>query len=174
MSGRPEFFIHRNEETVYRIMRIITVSGAHSGVGKTSVIEELLAGLKGWSALKVTVSHDGPCPKGKSCGACDDIGPGFSIISDKNVIEEKGKDTGRFKAAGARKVLWLKARPLALAQGLKKAMALLRGADGVIIEGTSALKYIKPDLAILVKQKGSTLKPSARKILKKVDLVWIN
>lgn len=165
-----------NPHTNFNIaeVKIITVSGAHSGVGKTALIERLLKDLKGWSALKVTVSHNGSCPKGKPCGACDGLESKFSIVTDKVSIEEKGKDTQRFKAAGALKVFWLKARPDGLRQGLNEILYRLKNAKGVIIEGTSILKYIRPDLAILVKNKDSVLKPSAVKALKKIDLIWTN
>ena len=151
---------------------IITVSGAHSGVGKTKVMEVLLRMLKGWSALKVTVSHrNGLCPVHKDCNTCDELHSDFSIISRKEILETKGKDTQRFKAAGAAKVLWLKSKPEALENGLKKALRLFDETKGLIIESNSALKYIKPDLAIFVKNRNSILKPSAKEILKRVDSV---
>ena len=153
-------------------MKVITIAGSHSNVGKTLLAEKLLKVLKGWSAIKVTLLHDGACPTGRDCGACSGLDSEFSIVSDKFVIEEKGKDTARFKAAGARKVLWLKARPAGLKEGLMKALSEFKGARGVIIESTSALKHINPDLAILVTGKDSILKPSARSILKKVDFIY--
>lgn len=152
-------------------MKIITISGSRSGVGKTKVAERLLKGLKGWSALKVTVLHQGLCPRGKNCGACNDLSSAFSIISNKDVIEQKGKDTQRLKSAGAKKVLWLKAHPAGLKQGLKKALSKFKRSKGLIIEGTSILKYLKPDLAILVDDKTLPWKNSAKEILNKVDLV---
>ena len=148
-------------------MKIITVSGARSGVGKTRVVEALLKILKGWSALKVTVLHRGSCPTHRDCGACDAIDGRFSIVSDNS----PGKDTGRFTAAGAKDVLWLKARRDGLKEGIKEALLRFKGAKGLIIEGTSILKYLEPDLSILVTNRGSRLKPSAREALKKVDLV---
>lgn len=152
-------------------MRIITVSGSKSGVGKTRVVEVLLRALKGWSALKITVAHrEGECPVRKGCHTCDELDSGFSIVSNKRIIEVKGKDTARFKLAGARKVLWLKSKPEALKAGLKKAVSLFKKAKGLIIESNSALKYIKPDLALFVKNKNSLLKPSAREIINKIDL----
>ena len=154
-----------------RTVPIITVSGAHSGAGKTTLIEALLKPLKGWSALKVTVTHrKGECPARKGCHTCDELGPGFSIVSSKRIIETKGKDTARFKQAGAKKVLWLRSSPRALEQGIKQALALFKKAKGLIIESNSALKYLKPDLAILVKRKDSILKPSAMEILERIDL----
>ena len=151
---------------------IITVSGAHSAVGKTKVVEILLGLLKGWSALKVTVTHrQGQCPAHKECNVCDELSSDFSIIRRKDIIETKGKDTQRFKAAGAKRVLWLKSKPQALENGLRKALGLLDKAKGLIIESNSALKYLKPDLAVFVQNKDSILKPSAREIINKVDLI---
>ncbi len=152
-------------------LRIITISGSHANVGKTMLAEKLFKRLKGWSGLKVTVMHNGKCPTGKNCGACNELNSGFSIISDSNRLNEKGKDTQRFKSSGAKKVLWLRAKPKGLKKGLKKAISMFKGANGLIIEGTSILKYIKPDLAILVKKKDSILKPSAKEMLNKMDLV---
>lgn len=153
-------------------MRVITVSGAHSGVGKTKMVEILLGVLKGWSALKVTVTHrEGKCPVHKNCHTCDEVVAGFSIIKDRKIIETYGKDTSRFKQAGAKKVLWLKSKPQELRVGVKKALSLFKKAKGLIIESNSALKYIKPDVAVFVKNKNSLLKPSAKEILNKIDLV---
>lgn len=152
-------------------MKTFVIAGAHSGAGKTALIEKLLKVFKGWACLKVTVLHRGICPTGKNCGACAGVDSSFCIISDKKIIAEKGRDTCRFKDAGAKKVLWLKARPEGLKKGIKEALARFKGAEGLIIEGTSVLKYLKPDASILVKRKGSALKPSARQVLKKVDLV---
>ena len=152
-------------------LKIVTISGSHAKVGKTMLAEKLFKRLKGWSGLKVTVMHNGKCPTGKNCGICNKLDSEFSIISDKNRLNEKGKDTQRFKNSGAKKVLWLRAKPEGLKKGLKKAVSMFKGADGLIIEGTSVLKYIKPDIAILVKKKGSILKPSAKEIFNKIDLV---
>ena len=152
-------------------LKIVTISGAHAGVGKTMLAEKLLKRLKGWSGLKVTVMHNGGCPTGKNCGVCNELNSEFSIVSDKDKLMEKGKDTHRLINSGAQEVLWLRAKPEGLKKGLKKAISMFKGANGLIIEGTSILKYIKPDLAILVKNKGSILKPSAKEIVNKIDLI---
>ncbi|HAH21037.1 MAG TPA: hypothetical protein DCL49_09070 [Candidatus Omnitrophica bacterium] len=155
-----------------RTVPIITVSGAHSGVGKTKVAEILLRALKGWSALKVTVTHrEDKCPARKNCHTCDELKDDFLIISDKKIIEMKGKDTARFKEAGAQKVLWLKSKPQTLGEGLKEAIPLFKKTKGLIMESNSALKHLKPDLALFIKNKNSILKPSAREIINKIDLV---
>lgn len=134
--------------------KIIVVSGAHSAVGKTTVAQELLSGLNGWSALKVTVSKDGPCPHEKDCGVCAQVQGPFNIIKDSRIINQQGKDTARLKEAGAKEVIWLKAKPLGLKDGLDKALAEFSDCKGIVIEGTSVLKYIKPNLNIHVYKRG--------------------
>lgn len=135
-------------------MRTIVISGSESGVGKTYTAEQLLKNLFNWSALKVTVSRDGDCPHQRNCGVCPEIKDPFYIIKDKDIINQPGKDTCRLKAAGAKEVIWLKARPDGLEEGLNKAMAEFSDCQGVIIEGTSVLKFIKPDLNIHLYEKG--------------------
>lgn len=172
MLRRSEFFLCSDERAGNRGIKIITVSGAHSGVGKTKVAQMLLKRLKGWSALKVTVTHrQGICPARKDCHACDELHSDFAVISEQGIIETKGKDTQRLRAAGAKKVLWLKSKPSALRKGIKQALSLFKKAKGLIIESNSALRYLKPDLALFVKRKDSILKPSAKEILNKTDLV---
>lgn len=131
-------------------VKTIVVAGAHSGIGKTKFAESLLRRLSGFSALKVTVVKAGGCPRKSPCGVCQKQKTPFTIISNPRIINHKGKDTQRLKAAGAKKVLWLKARPEGLKGGLKRALEKLSGAKGVIIEGTSVLKYLKPDLSFFI------------------------
>ena len=135
-------------------MKIIIVSGAQSGVGKTYLAEKLLNYLPEWSALKVTVSKDGSCPHERSCRICPEIKEPFYIIKDERIINQAGKDTARLKTAGAKQVIWLKAKPEGLNDGLHKALSEFSDCYGVVIEGTSALKFIKPDLNIHLYEKG--------------------
>lgn len=135
-------------------MKTIVISGSGSGVGKTSLAQQLLRHLPGWSALKVTVSKERGCPLKKNCGVCPEIKEPFYIIKDKKIINQSGKDTARLKASGAKKVIWLKTKPDGLKEGLDRALSEFSNCKGVIIEGTSVLKFIKPDLNIHVYEKG--------------------
>lgn len=135
-------------------MKIIVVSGAKSGVGKTYVAQELLRRLSGWSALKVTVNKDHHCPHQIGCGICPEIKDIFYLIKDEEIINQTGKDTARLKEAGAKEVMWLKARPEGLKVGLDNALSEFSGCSGVVIEGTSVLKFIKPDINIHVYERG--------------------
>lgn len=135
-------------------MRIVVVSGAKSGVGKTYVAQHLLKGLSRWSALKVTVSKKKGCPRGKNCGICSEIKKPFYIIKDRKIINQAGKDTARLKESGAKQVIWLKAKPEGLREGLDKALAAFSDCQGVVIEGNSVLKFIQPDLNIHLYKRG--------------------
>ncbi len=122
--------------------------------------------LKGWSCLKVTVMHKGAsCPIGRNCGACDELDSKFSIVTDRKILSQKGKDTYRYKKAGAKRVLWLKAQTKdGLKQGIKKAITMFDKSRGLIIEGTSVLKYLNPDLAVLLIKNDLPWKESAQEI----------
>ncbi len=148
-------------------MKTIVVSGARSGIGKTFFAQKLLKQLPGWSALKVTVSKKN-CPHERNCGICSEIKNPFYIIKDKDIINQKGKDTSRLKSAGAKQVIWLKARPEGLKSGLKEAMSEFSSCNGIVIEGTSVLKYIKPDLSIYLEDKHK-IKRTARQLRNRAD-----
>ncbi|MDP2938934.1 MAG: hypothetical protein Q8O13_02475 [Candidatus Omnitrophota bacterium] len=135
------------------MMRTIVVSGTRSGIGKTFLAQKLLKQLPGWSALKVTVSKKN-CPHERNCGICSEIKNPFYIIKDKHIINQKGKDTSRLKSAGAKQVIWLKAKPEGLRKGLNQALSEFSNCEGIIIEGTSVLKFIKPDLNIHIYERG--------------------
>ncbi len=135
-------------------MKIITISGAHKGVGKTALACKILKGLKGFGAIKTTVSKKN-----------------ISITSKDEAIEVLGKDTALLKEAGAEKVVLVSSPRKDLGWALKVALGMVSECKGVIIEGTGVLDYIKPDIAILIKARGKKTKESAKKALKKVDLV---
>lgn len=129
-------------------MKTIVIAGAHSGVGKTTLAEVLLRRLKGWSALKVTVTSKNGCPHNRFCGTCNELKEPYKIITDYRIINTPRKDTYRFKKAGARQVIWLISQPGYLKEGLKQAFSGLKPTPGIIIEGRRVLRYIKPNLVI--------------------------
>ncbi len=133
-------------------MKIIVVAGKRSSVGKTALAERLLSKLSGYSAIKTTTIRKSRCPKEASdCNICDEFGGGFEIIEETKVINQKGTDSARLKKAGAKKVLWLKASLRGLRSGMEEAISKLSNSPGIIIEGTSVLKYLVPDLIFYLK-----------------------
>ena len=182
-------------------MKTIVVAGTHSGIGKTLLVEELLHTLPKWSALKVTVSpalllrrggvkRKNNCPRSRNnlhlfrsrnnlhlfrsrnkCNICAELKKDFEIIEDKKVINQKGTDTARLRQAGAKKVVWLKTTLSGLKAGLKKALYQLKDSEGVVIEGTTVLRYIRPDLAIYLKDNTVNLRMAARQAQRKADII---
>ncbi len=59
-----------------------------------------------WSALKITIRHEGACPRHTECDTCEGGYEPFKILTGDDVIRQKGKDTDRLFSAGARKVVW--------------------------------------------------------------------
>ena len=153
-------------------MKTIVIAGTHSSIGKTSLAEELLQALPNWSALKVTVKKGSRCPRREAnCNVCAKLKQDFEIVKNKRIISQKGSDSARLLEAGAKKVIWLKSSSSGLKAGLQKALVQLKSAEGVIIEGTSVLKYIKPNLAIYLKNKQICIRPAARQAEKKANII---
>ena len=139
-------------------MRIITVSGARSNVGKTSLVSLLAARLPGYGAIKVTIT---------------DL---FTSVTDDPVtISEEGKDTAVMKGAGADPVVWVRCPVEALSESLSYALNLAAGGKGVIIEGNSPVGLIEPDVAFFVTGADPRdMKPGAAEVLARADVVVVN
>lgn len=167
-------------------MKLISVAGTSSNVGKTAVCEMLIRyfvdriakgrepGFSGVSALKITTRHSNGCSSG-SCGVCDSIEYPYMIRDEGVVIEQEGKDTSRLKDAGAGKVLWLLSFPETLSVGVDSVLDRFDGNEIVVVEGNSFLAVCDADVAILVTRPPCReLKDSAVNILDRIDLVIIN
>ena len=163
--------LKRGKDGVRNRVKTIVVSGAHSNIGKTTLAADMLRSLPNWAALKVTVKKESSCPRNSDCGVCDGFKGDFDIVTERKTINQKGTDTARLKEAGAKKVIWLKSTFNGLKTGLEKALALLKGSKGVVIEGTSVLKYIKPDFTIFLDDKKAILRTTAKQARKKADIV---
>lgn len=153
-------------------MKIIVVSGSRSGVGKTYVVQRLLSYLTNWSALKVTVVRKSHCPHQNNCQICANFEADYDIVTDKKIINQRCTDTSRLKQAGAKKVIWLKSTLKSLKFALKNALKELKNSRGIIIEGTSVLKYIKPNLSIFINDNKSHLRTAAKQALNRSDIIF--
>ena len=138
--------------------KIITVSGAHSGIGKTLLAEHLLSFLKDFTAIKISI---------------EDF---FTAVSsDEATIMVPGKDTFRLKTSGAKQVIWVRSPENTLMDAMEQACSLLIDCSGVLIEGNSILTYLNPDLAFFVYGgEPQTLKPSRLYALQKARIIINN
>lgn len=180
-------------------MKIISITGTASDAGKTTVASFVLRNLRertynsddkrtrianertlpnhrsGWGALKITVRHEGVCPRHTDCETCDDgYGPYKILVADE-IINEEGKDTDRLSKAGATKVVWLQTDSSAEKVGLEAALACFNKEDVLIVEGNSFLRIKDAVAAIMVISPSvKKMKKSAKLLLDKINIVAIN
>jgi molybdopterin-guanine dinucleotide biosynthesis protein len=139
--------------------KLITVSGAHKGVGKTILSELLLKNLPGFSAIKVTLTDD----------VC-------TVTDDDTAITSKGTDTFRLKQSGALKVVWVKTTEQTLRGNLIEALKMIGAAKNVLIEGNSIIAHLDPNAAIFVADNSVSkqMKPSRVHALAHADVCVFN
>ena len=156
-------------------MRIISITGTASGVGKKTVARFLLQHLEDFSALKISTNHEGNCPRHSDCDVCETMKRPYTITIDPLQINQAGKDTALFKNAGARKVVWLQAHSEYLKTGIKEALTYFSKNDSLLVEGNSFLHAHDADIGILVTTpREAKIKRSTRQIVSKIDLAVIN
>jgi hypothetical protein len=137
--------------------KIISVTGAHSKVGKTTLCSILLENLKGFGAIKFTKT------------------PFYtSVVDDPETIMKKDKDTAVMSGSGAEKVIWIKSPGRGLNDALNIAISKMNGLRGVVVEGNSPVDFLKPHLLIFIIGKDGHIKPSALRVSKRADVVIIN
>jgi hypothetical protein len=156
-------------------MSIIVIGGHSRSVGKTSVVAGLIAALREfhWTALKITQYGHGICSaNGETCDCATDD-HSWAIAEEKNASGDS--DTSRFLAAGASKVWWVRTQQGRLAEAMPTLRKKLLGAENVIIESNSILKFVRPDLYLTVLNPAqSDFKNSAREFLDRADAVILH
>jgi hypothetical protein len=170
-------------------MEIVIVGGPHSGVGKTLAAERALQALSGlqYGAIKLTVADgefDGPhargvCGRGASCGVCETVHVSLPsrIVTAPGAIGKDGTDTCRLRDAGAVAVAWVIALRDAAPAAVDEALAYLQriGARGAVIEGTTAIEWLKPNVSVLVaSDPGKRWKRVAIQKLSSFDIILRN
>lgn len=161
-------------------MVLVSVAGASSRAGKTALAETLLRSRPRQEAvaIKFTTTEDvfERCPRGTSCVVCDLAVP-FRIITDPGVIGERGTDTARLSAAGAARVVWAIARRGAIEQAWQAVLERTKGADWLVMEGSTIVDLAQPDLAFFVLHphlSPARWKPTTGSLLRRADAVVVN
>ncbi|MBF0473220.1 MAG: hypothetical protein HQK91_06140 [Nitrospirae bacterium] len=137
-------------------LRTISISGAHSGCGKTTIAEKMLGRLADkWGAIKYTKT-----------------GLYTSIVEYPDLISQHDKDTCRLINAGASRVLWVQSTPDSLSEVINIAIDTLSDLDGIIVEGNSPVNVFDFDYGIFVFGKDiNRFKESAKVPLSKAGVV---
>jgi molybdopterin-guanine dinucleotide biosynthesis protein len=151
----------------------IAISGFSSDAGKTSLLCELLRRFPGWEAIKITRGHYRSCGKDPHACCVSHLLSAEPVIRSGRVeTYTRGKDTGRYWDAGASNVHWLIVTDAQVEEGIKRALERVQSA-GVFIEGTSFLKYLEVDYALMAARAGGRIKPSARRALEKTSAIYL-
>ena len=156
-------------------MATIVIGGHSRNLGKTSVVAGLIAALPEfqWTAVKITQFGHGVCSvNGESCDCATDE-------HTQAISEEKSRagetDTSRFLVAGAARSLWVRTKQGWLAEAMPDVRSRLAGAENVIIESNSVMKFLRPELYIPVLDFNTAdFKESARKFLDRADAVILH
>lgn len=134
-------------------MTWVSVSGASSRAGKTALAETLLRRLRprAPAAVKFTTTDDvfERCPRGSPCVVCDIALP-FRLVRDERTLHEPGTDTERLARAGAERVVWAIAKRAAVGPAWQAVRRAVRGAEWVVMEGSSIVDLALPDLHLFV------------------------
>jgi molybdopterin-guanine dinucleotide biosynthesis protein len=151
-------------------MPIVVIGGHTRNIGKTSVVAGLIAALPEhrWTAIKITqFGHNVCSANGEPCD-CETADHTIAISEERSLTS--GTDTARYLAAGAAHSFWVRTRQGQLAEAMPRLRPLIAGAENVIIESNSVLRFIRPDIFISVLDPAiADFKPSALRYLDRAD-----
>ncbi len=173
LSGRTQLLNKNNEEIVRH--RLVLQHASNTPCETIERPPDLYLSESLWSALKITIRHEGACPRHTDCHTCDDGYEPFKIVTSDTVLREKGKDTDQLSEAGACKVVWLQSDSNVEAAGIVAALDCFDKEHNLVIEGNSFLRVQSADVAILVVSPlVDKIKRSAKLLLNKIDFIVIN
>jgi hypothetical protein len=131
-------------------MAVVVVGGHSRNIGKTSVVAGLIAQIPElhWTALKVTQYGHGICAS--SGGDCDCATPDHAAAVTEELDRSGESDSSRFLVSGAERSYWVRTRQGYLAEAMPRVRQVLAGAQNVIIESNSIIRFLQPDLYLVV------------------------
>ena len=145
-------------------MAIVVVGGQARNVGKTCLVANLIRAVpeRRWTAVKIS-QHE------------HDLPPDASYVIREEGDATGDGDTARYLRAGARRALFLSARPGCLADAIPALRRELGRADDVILESNSVLEFLEPDVYLAVLDPAiADFKSSARHFLQNASAVVLN
>jgi len=100
----------------------------------------------------------------------------YSSITDEiTILRQKDKDTKKLLDAGAEEALWVQSPADNIEEVMPLALERFSGLDGIIVEGNSAIEFLKPDIVIfLLGVAAKTVKPSAKAVFEHADIIVCN
>ncbi len=149
-------------------MTIIVVGGHSRNIGKTSVTAGLICAFRScaWTAVKISSHSQANDPhllhlrNGDSCGLYEET------------KRDGSSDTSRFLVAGASRAFWMRVVSGSPEDPLKPLQRLLDSSPFLIIESNWILRYLQPDLCLMVlRYDVGDFKESARQALGRANAI---
>jgi hypothetical protein len=147
-------------------MAVVVIGGHSRSVGKTSVVAGLIAALleRRWTAVKITQFGHGVCSASAELCDCATADDSWAITEERDRSGQS--DTSRFLVSGAERSLWVRTRQGNLAEAMPALRKQIAGAENVIVESNSVMKFLRPELYMTVLDYATAdFKPSAREYL---------
>jgi len=148
-------------------MTTIVVGGHSRKIGKTSVVAGLIAAFPNhpWTAAKISPHWH-----------TDSFGSSGEEKGEICIHEESDRagntDTSRYLAAGAMRSIWVRVDENRFETAMQKLLRILRSNPYLIVESNSILRFIQPDLTVMILKPGvGEFKESAREMLLRADAV---
>ena len=155
-------------------MAVVVVGGHTRNIGKTTLATQILASTPQmhWTAIKITqFGHNVCSANGEPCD-CSTGDHAVAISEERNAVS--GKDTSRMLATGSRRVLWVRTQQGALHEAMPRIRKEIAGAENILIESNSVLRFLRPDLYLAVLQpKEADFKVSALRYLDRADAFFV-
>lgn len=156
-------------------MIIVGIGGSHSKVGKTTLATKLLKYLTSKDPLNKDPMIKDPMKRfGRRWGAIKYTRSDIycSVTNDRDIISIKDKDTYNMLEAGAEDVFWIQSPPELLNESIPIALEQLVNFDGIVVEGNSAVEFLKPDIVVFLhSNKEKHPKESASRLIEQADLL---
>src|ERR1039457_6511847 len=156
-------------------MAIIVIGGHSRSVGKTSVVAGLIAALPEfhWTAIKITQYGHGICSANGELCDCATDDHSWAVTEERD--RSGDSDTSRFLISGAVRSLWVRTRQGMLAEAMPRVRQELAGAENVILESNSVMRFLRPDLYLTVLDTATAdFKTSAQEFLDRADAVILH
>jgi len=153
-------------------LSVVVVGGNTRNIGKTSVVAGLIAAMPElhWTAIKITQFGHGVCSaNGEPCD-CETADHTIAISEERE--RDSGTDSSRYLAAGAARSFWVRTRQGQLNEAMPRVRKLIAGAENVLIESNSVLRFLQPDVSLSVLDLSvDDFKASALRYLDRVDAI---
>lgn len=151
-------------------MNLVVVGGHSRNIGKTGVVMAIISAFPElrWTAAKISQFEAGECPiNGKGCG-CAEHEHTFLLTEETDPSGEG--DTCRFLAAGAKHAFWARVKRGRLAGAVPALSQAVAGAENVIVESNTLLRFLRPMLYLVVLDPSvEDFKDSSREFLEQAD-----